>query len=173
MLGAGNLQKKWTIAARYVDTDLDRPRWRITLDYRVNERFIYGIEYNPAANELNPFRATYDAVLETEKSPMVSFGVSSDRIGTDKGNLMYYVTVAKNIRDTPISPYVGLAYSEQDKGFNVPFGANIALSEEWSLMPMFDGRRGHMMLNYKQPDYWISAGWIWFERIGIAVGFGF
>lgn len=158
---------------RYVDTDLDRPRWRITLDYRVNERFIYGIEYNPAANELNPFRATYDAILETEKTPLVSFGVSSDRIGTEKGNLMYYMTIAKNIPGTPISPYVGIAYSEQDKAFNCPFGANITLGNEISLMPMFDGKRAHLMLTYKQPDYWITVGWIWFERFGIAIGTGF
>lgn len=173
MLGAGNLNKKWTFAARFVDTELDRPRWRMTLDYRINDRLIYGIEYNPAAEEINPFRATWDAVLETERTPMVTFGVSSDRIGTDKGKLMYYMTIAKQIPNSRISPYVGIAYSEQDKGFNFPFGAYIQLSNEWSIMPMFDGKRAHLLATYRQPDYWITGGWFWFERLGIAFGTGF
>ena len=156
-----------------MDTVLERPRWRFTLDYRFSKRFIYGLEYNPAANELNPIRATWDLNPEKKSSPFVSLGTSSDRIGSRKSTRAYYLTCAKSLPHTALAPYMSINYSEQDRGFNFPFGANYQLDRHWGLLPMYDGHGSHLMLNYQQKDYWISAGWIWLRRAGISVGYGF
>ena len=36
------MQTKWAVSLRYVDTELDRPRWRSTLSYRVFPRLQVG-----------------------------------------------------------------------------------------------------------------------------------
>jgi hypothetical protein len=84
----------------------------LTLDYRVNLRLLVGVEYNPAAKEFNPLRLTYDLTQETATTPLVSLGTSSDRIGSPKGTQMYYLTVAKTLRGTPLAPYLSVAYSD-------------------------------------------------------------
>lgn len=173
MLGSGNLGKLWTISARYVDTELQRPRWRFTLDYRFSARFIAGLEYNPAAQELNPVRFTWDIVKETDDAPLISIGTSSDRIGSRKDTRAYYLTVAKAIPGTNIAPYFSLNYSEQNRGVNFPFGMNYQINEAWSLLAMNDGHKSHLLLNYQQRDYWVTVGWIWSERVGVSLGWGF
>ena len=48
------MQTSWSFSARYIDTDLDRPRWRTTLNYRVLPSLQLGVEFNPAVQEVNP-----------------------------------------------------------------------------------------------------------------------
>jgi hypothetical protein len=50
---------------------------------------------------------------------------------------------------------------------------NIQLAHHWSLMPMNDGRKSHLMLSYMQPKYSISLMYIWFKHPGISVSYGF
>jgi hypothetical protein len=42
------------LSLRYVDTELPRPRWRATANYRVVPSLQLGIEYNPVAGEVGP-----------------------------------------------------------------------------------------------------------------------
>lgn len=80
---------------------------------------------------------------------MLMLGTSSDRIFTPPGYSAVYLTVAKHIEGTPISPYVLLHWSGFEEKFLFPFGANIALDNEWELTPMHDGRRSHALLTWK------------------------
>src|SRR5262245_33011836 len=113
------------LTARYVDTAIDRPRWRVNAAIRVTPRLSLGVEYNPVVGELLP-TGNWIANMESEKWPMVSFGTSSDRIGTPEGNSAYFVTFAKSYGN--VAPYLSVNYSEYESGFNFPFGANFQLS---------------------------------------------
>jgi hypothetical protein len=104
---------------------------------------------------------------------MINFNVSSDRIGTPKGPMGYGLTFAKGFPKYKVAPYVTVRYSEFERGINFPFGANFQFTPEWSLMPMNDGRRSHVLLTYQQPKYSVSLMWIWLKHPGISVSFGF
>lgn len=171
MRGAG-LEARWVVSWRYVDTDVDRARWRGTANVRVLPVLQLGVEVNPAAEEFGPL-ATLFVVNETHARPAVFVGTSSDRIGSPKGTQSYYVTVAKHAPGLPVSGYVTLNYSEWDEGLNVPFGGNLRLRGGFSLQPMFDGDRTHLLLNYEVPHATISLMWVWLEEPGVSLSFGF
>ncbi|MCA9728555.1 MAG: hypothetical protein KC729_12780 [Candidatus Eisenbacteria bacterium] len=156
---------------RYVDTELDRPRWRSTANLRLHRMLQAGVEYNPAAGEISPL-ATVFLVTESERRPAVFLGTSSDRIGSPEGTQSYYLTVAKQLPSLPFGAYASLNYSEWSEGFNVPFGADVWLGRGFSVRPMFDGDRSHLMGTWSHPSFSISALYVWFERWGLAVSTG-
>ena len=53
---------------RYVNTELERPRWRATANYRVIPTLQLGVEYNLVVAELSPL-ATLFLLTETERRP--------------------------------------------------------------------------------------------------------
>lgn len=150
----------------------ERPRSRLTVDYNVTPLLTLGLEYNFLVEELG-FRGSYVLQRETEKLPQVHFNTSSDRIGTPEGYQQYSLTFAKALPGTPISPYVSVTYSGFDDQLVFPFGVNLQLGEQWSLLGMNDGRKSHLLLNFNTEEYYVQVGWIWFERASITVGFGF
>lgn len=152
---------------RFVDTDLERPRWRSTLHYRVHPRLQLGVELNPEADEVGPL-VTWFLLTEKEKQPALFLGTSSDRIGSPEGEQSYFVTAAKRHPTWPVSAYVSLNYSEWDDGFNVPFGVEVDLGARFSMRPMYDGHRTHLTLNWRGQRFDASLLWIWLERLGIA-----
>lgn len=157
-----------------MDTEVERPRWRFNLAYRVTPRLSLGLEYNAVVHELAP-TANWIAHPETERFPMVSFGTSSDRIFTPEGNRAYYVSFAKSIPNSVFAPYISVNYSEFENGFNFPFGVNVALHPSWDVLPMHDGRRTHLLLTYKTLS--VNTTFMLIDlkrpRPGISVGFGF
>jgi hypothetical protein len=159
-------------SARWVDTDLPRPRWRFTGTYRFTPRLQAGLEWNPAADEVG-FIGNYMIAPETDKTPMVNLGTSSDRIGTPKGPKAYYVTLAKGFPEAKIGAYVSLNYSEFDRGFNLPFGATYQIAPGWSTMFMNDGRKSHLLLTHSTPNWSASLMWIWFKHPGVSISWGF
>lgn len=138
---------------------------------RLGDRLQLGLEYNPNARELGPL-VNYMLHFETEKTPMVNFGSSSDRIGTDAGDQSYYLTFAKTLGDRLV-PYVSLNYSEANAGFNIPFGASLFLDQYWVLMPMYDGQRSHLMLTYRGSGYSVSLMWVWYRHPGVSFSWEF
>ena len=135
-------------------------------------RLQLGLEYNPVAGEVGPL-ATLFLLTETERRPAVFLGTSSDRIGSPEGKQAYYLTAAKYLPPFRTSPYASLNYSEWDKGWNVPFGANIELGRGVSLQPMYDGHRTHLLGTYATERYSATLIWAWLERAGVAVSVGF
>lgn len=160
------------IAYRFADTEQERPRHRLTVDYRLTPNFQPGLEYNFAVEELG-FRATWVLQQETETRPMVHLNTSSDRIGTPEGFQQYSATIGKALHETKLSGYVSLTYSEFDGGLVVPFGLSYQLAPAWSVLAMIDGRRPHLLLTYSQESYFAQLGWIWFERLAVTIGWGF
>ncbi len=140
--------------------------------YRVTPRLGVGIEYNPVVDEVVP-NFNWVAMTETESRPLLTFGVSSDRIFTDEGNHAYMMTVAKGIPGSSLAPYIGLSYSEAEKRFLFPAGVNWTIDEHWTLMPMFDGRNGHLMLTYSQANWNVTGLYLKGQRWGISFGIGF
>jgi hypothetical protein len=138
----------------------------------VTPRFQIGLEYNLAVSEVSP-TANWIVTTETARSPLVSLGTSSDRIGTPEGNQAYYVTAAKGFPRYHIAPYFSVNYSEADRAINYPFGVNIALGKQWDLLPMNDGRRSHLILTYKQKNYNVSLMAVYLRHFGMSVGFSF
>ena len=55
----------------------------------------------------------------------------------------------------------------------MPFGAGIELGKGFSLRPMYDGDRGHLMLNYFATQYGISLMYVWLETMGVSFSVGF
>lgn len=155
-----------------MDTELERPRWRATANYRVIPALQLGVEYNPVANEVGPL-ATLFLLTETETRPALFLGTSSDRIGSPKGTQAYYATAAKYLPLIRTSPYVSLNYSEWDDALNVPFGANVELGGGYSLQPMYDGHRTHLLGSYAASRWSVTLIWAWLERAGFAVSAGF
>ena len=162
----------WTFSVRYIDSDVDRPRWRTTANYRVRPTLQLGIEWNPAVNEVGPL-VTWFVMTETETRPAMFLGTSSDRIGSPEGTQSYYLTMAKYLPQVRTSPYVSLNYSEWDEGFNVPFGANVELGGGLSLQPMYDGNRMHLLGMYATERASFTLIWAWLESFGAAVSIGF
>jgi hypothetical protein len=150
----------------------ERPRWRATGNYRVHPRLQIGLEWNIAVNEVGPL-ATLFLLQETHKVPALFLGTSSDRIGSPEGTQAYYATIAKHIPRTPVSPYASVNYSEWDEHMNFPFGANLDLTGGFSLMPMYDGERSHLLLSYAREHVSVSLITVWYEHIGIAMSGGF
>ena len=155
-----------------MDTDLERPRWRVTANYRVLPTLQLGIEFNPVVSEVAPL-ATWFLLTETEQRPAVFLGTSSDRIGSPEGTQAYYMTVAKYLPALHVSPYASLNFSEWDDGWNVPFGANIEMGRGVSVQPMYDGHRTHLLGTYATNRFSATLIWAWLERAGAAVSMGF
>lgn len=100
-------------------------------------------------------------------------GTSSDRIGSPEGTQAYYLTVAKNLDPVPVSAYGTVNYSEWDKGWNYPFGANIEIIPRVTIQPMYDGHRTHLLGTYAAERFSVTLIWAWLENAGIAASVGF
>jgi hypothetical protein len=131
-----------------------------------------GVEFNPVAGELAPL-ATWFLLTEGERRPALFLGTSSDRIGSPEGEQAYYATAAKHLERLRASPYVSLTYSEWDGGWNVPFGAHVGLGYGLSVQPMYDGHRSHLLGSYSRDRFSLTLLWVWLERAGVSVAFGF
>ena len=160
------------MSLRYVDTELDRPRWRSTVSYRVLPTLQLGAEFNPAVEEIGPI-ATWFFLSEQGKRPAAFLGTSSDRIGSPEGEQAYYMTVAKNLDPVPISAYGSVNYSEWDDGWNFPFGANIEIVRRVTIQPMYDGHRTHLLGTYASERFSVTLIYAWLETTGIAASIGF
>lgn len=130
------------------------------------------MEYNPGAGEVNPI-GNYILTPETAKWPMVSFGTSSDRIGTPAGPKAYYFTFAKALPKLKAGPYFSINYSEFERGFNFPFGINFSLTPELDLLYMNDARKSHLLVTIKQEKFNLSLMWIHLRHPGISISWGF
>ena len=159
-------------SARFVDTALDRPRWRFTANYRVNHRLQIGAELNPKAEEIGPLFTLF-LFTETEMRPALFLGTSSDRIGSPSGKQSYYGTVSKYLPDLRTTIYGSVNYSEWDEAVNFPVGVGFEVGKGFSVRPMYDGDRGHLMFNYFADRYGVSLMAVWFETMGISLSAGF
>lgn len=155
-----------------MDTALLRPKWRTTANCRLLPTLQLGLEYNPGVGEVGPL-VTWFVLTETERRPAVFLGTSSDRIGSPEGTQSYYLTAAKYLAPVRTSPYVSLNYSEWDGRGNIPFGATVELGHGWSLRPMYDGHRTHLLGTYATERLSATLIWAWLERAGLAVSIGF
>ncbi len=160
------------MSARYVDTPLERPRWRSTLQRRVLPTLQLGVEWNPVADEVGPL-ANWFLLTETESRPALFLGTSSDRIGSPAGTQSYYATASRWFDALGASAYVSLSYSEWDERFHVPFGATLSLPGGFAVQPMYDGRRTHLLGIWSHERFQVSAIWAWLERGGVALSAGF
>jgi len=112
-------------------------------------------------------------LTETEARPALFVGTSSDRIGSPKRAQSYYATLSKYVPLVHTSFYGSLNYSEWDDGFNLPLGAGVEIGKGFSIRSMYDGDRGHLLLNYFATQYGLSLMYVWFEKLGLAFSFGF
>lgn len=142
------------------------------MTYRLHHRLQIGVELNPAVEEIGPLANLFLAT-ETDKRPAVFIGASSDRIGSPPGTQSYFLTVAKMLAPVPLSVYGSLNYSEWDEQFNFPFGGNIELGKNFSLRPMYDGQRSHLMVNYFTERFGVSLMYVWLETFGVSLSTGF
>jgi hypothetical protein len=151
---------------------LDRPQWRFTGNYRLHQRLQVGFEFNPKAEEIGPL-VTLFLLTETETRPAIFLGTSSDRIGSPSGKQSYYVTASKYVPLLHASFYGSLNYSEWDEALNFPFGVGVELGKGFSVRPMYDGDRGHVMLNYFAAQNGVSLMYVWLETMGVSFSVGF
>ena len=139
--------------------------------FRVLSTLQIGAEFNPAADEIGPL-VNWFLVTERHGVPGVFLGTSSDRIGTEAGDQSYYLTAAKGLPWFPVSVYATLNYSEADEGINFPFGATFDLSHGFSVRPMYDGDRTHLMMSYGSERWVVSFLSVWLESPGVSIGLG-
>ena len=155
-----------------MDTELERPRWRFTGNYRLHPRFQAGIEFNAVVAEVSPL-ATAFLLTETERRPAVFLGTSSDRIGSPEGMQAYYATTSKSFHALHGSVNATLNYSEWDDRINFPFGAAVEIGGGLLARYMYDGNRSHLLMDYYFGPVGVSAMYVWLEQFGVAFHGGF
>lgn len=142
--------------------------------YRLRKDLSLGVEYNPLANDVHPL-ANWRPVLETKNRPALSFGTSSDRIGTPHGTA-YYATLSKDLEQhtkLPLGVYVSAFYGSFDNEFLIPFGANVRLGRQWTFTPQFDGHAAHGLLSYSWDRFTVTGMLIRWRHPGVAFNIGF
>ena len=139
---------------------------------RLHPRFAVGLEFNAVVAEFGPL-ATLFLRQESARRPSLSLGTSSDRIGSPEGEASYFLTASKSAPRLPLSLYASLNWSEWDEQFNLPFGASWAIWRNWTLRPMYDGERTHLVTTWTQGRTSVSALWLWLEEFGLACSIGF
>lgn len=117
--------------------------------------------------------ATCFVLVESALRPALFLGTSSDRIGSPAHTQSYYATAAKRLGALPVAPYASVSWSEWEDRLVFPFGANIDLGAGFSLQPMNDGRKPHLLASWSGERVSVTAVWAWFERAGAAVSVGF
>ena len=155
-----------------MDTDVDRARWRGTLNVRVLRNLQLGAEFNLAATEIGPL-LTWFLTTEASRRPAAFLGTSSDRIGSPEGKQAYYLTLAKHAPKLPVSAYVSLNYSEWDEQINVPFGVTLSVGTGVSVQTMYDGDRTHLLVHYTATRVAVAGLWVWLEQPGVSISVGF
>lgn len=142
--------------------------------YRLHRDLSIGVEYNPLAGEVGPL-ANYRAVRETRNRPALSFGTSSDRIGTPYGRA-YYATLSKDLEPhtgLPIAPYFSALYGSFDDEWVFPFGVAIRVGKRWTFTPQYDGHASHGLLTYSWDRYSVTGMLVRWRHPGIAFNVGF
>ena len=155
-----------------MNTDLERPRWRTTLNHRLLNRLQVGVEYNLAASEILPLFSLF-LFTETDIRPALFLGTSSDRIGSPAGEQAYFLTATKRLPYLPFSVYGTVNYSEWDDGLNFPFGASVDFGKGFSVRGMYDGKEPHLMFSYFYKQHGVSLMYIWLETFGFAMSTAF
>lgn len=176
MRGSGDLlATRFNLGIRYIPSGvIDRAKLRTTLMYRATQDLQLGIEYNPLAEEVGPL-VNFRAVRETRNRPALSFGTSSDRIGTPFGRA-YYATFSKDLEPylkVPVSLYGGPLYGSFDDEFVYPFGANFRLGAHWTFTPQYDGHASHGLLTYAWDRYSVTGLLVRWRHPGVAFNIGF
>ncbi|MFY7951602.1 MAG: hypothetical protein ACOVT5_03760 [Armatimonadaceae bacterium] len=142
-MGPNGFTEPRTITLRFVDTNVERPRWRFNFSHRINTR------------------------------PMVSVGTSSDRIFSPAGTQAFFVTVGKSIPKARVAPYFSVFYSEWERRILFPAGVNVQLGDRWDFLPMTDGRNSHAMLTYRRESSNISLLLIRMRDPGVGMGWSY
>lgn len=176
MRGSGDLlATRFNLGIRYIpDGVIDRAKLRTTLMYRLTPDLQLGVEYNPFAEEVGPL-VNFRAVREAGLRPALTFGTSSDRIGTPFGRA-YYATLSKDLEPhlhVPVSLYFSALYGTFDDEWVYPFGANFRLARGWTFTPQYDGHASHGLLTYSWDRYSITGLLVRWRHPGIAVNVGF
>lgn len=83
------------------------------------------------------------------------------------------MTAAKYIPALRTSFYASLNYSEWDEKINFPFGGTLEFGKGISTRVMYDGDRSHLLLNYFPDRFGISLMYVWLEKAGVSISFGF
>jgi len=81
--------------------------------------------------------------------------------------------MSKYIPALHTSFYASLNYSQWDESFNLPVGFDVGLGKGFSVRPMYDGDRSHLLLNYFAEQFGVSLMYVWLETPGIALFYGF
>jgi hypothetical protein len=133
--------------------DVDRAKLRTTLAYQFTTTLSAGIEINPLDADVGPI-ANWLALPETESTPGLIFGTSSDRIGTTHGRAVYG-TFSKDLEGwtgVPIAPYAGLSFGTFDDELVAIGGLMIRWTDVISTTSMWDGHNLHHTLDYGLPN---------------------
>lgn len=153
--------------------DVDRARLRTTLAYQFNDEFSAGLEWNPLADDLGPI-ANWRFVDETDSTPALMLGTSSDRIGTPDGRSVY-LTAAKSLDELtglPVAPYAGVAWGGYEDEFRFIGGVSIAWNDDWHSLHLWDGVNIHsvvervfgehmlgLVLAQQDDEWFLGASW--------------
>lgn len=144
--------------------------------YRAGSDLQVGVEYNPRSSQ-SAVAPLVNLRLLREKAdrPSATFGVSSDRIGTPKGEA-YYITFGKSLRHElglPLAPYVAVLYGEFDRKVIYPFGISASLGKGFTTFVSHDGHATHPMLTYAWQRYSLTFLMVRTRDPGVTLSVGF
>lgn len=193
LLADGQLPSLWTSSVRFVSVPERAARFRATLDYRVTPRLSLGIERNggqegpsdwPKINQdLGGFfsksdgdtpilpRGTWFITPEKDAIPSVVLGITADRLSTPKGQAMF-LTMAKDVQNAPITPFLSAKFSTHTRRVAFPFGANVMVGDSFTFQAINDGDYTHLLFTHLGPKFSTSLILARTKYFGLGVSFG-
>jgi YHS domain-containing protein len=193
LLADGQLPSLWTASVRVLSVPERAARFRATLDYRVTPRLSLGIERNggqegpsdwPKINQdLGGFfsksdgdtpilpRGTWFITPEKEACPSVVLGITADRLSTRRGQAVF-LTLAKDVPNAPITPFVSAKFSTNARRAAFPFGANVMVGDSFTFQAINDGDHTHLLFTHLGPKFSTSLILARTKYFGLGVSFG-
>lgn len=189
-LEGGSIAWEWQATLRWLNTADPATRWRFVLDKRVTPRLTVGIERgggehhghkvgSSLADRLSHSdgrawmpRATWFITPEKGDLPSAVIGFGSDRLSIPRGQAVF-LTFAKNIPGTELTPFVSAKFSTYKERLAFPFGMNWQFAPQWTLQGINDGEYSHFLLSHQKGDIGVSLILARSRNLGIQTSISF
>ncbi|MBW7929672.1 MAG: hypothetical protein H3C58_16615, partial [Fimbriimonadaceae bacterium] len=116
-------------------------------------------------------RGTWFITPEKDAFPSVVLGITADRLSTPKGQAVF-LTMAKDVQNAPITPFLSAKFSTNTRRVAFPFGANVMVGDSFTFQAINDGDYTHLLFTHLGPKFSTSLILARTKHFGLGVSFG-